>query len=276
MASDGVRLAAREWPGRSRPILLLHGLASTSHIFDLLAPRLAGRHRVVAYDQRGHGESGKPSGGYGFARTAADALAVRRRFGLRRPLVLGHSWGANVALELAVRRPDAVGGLVLLDGGFLTMRGRLSWREAREMLAPPPLAGLSLGRFLAMGREQLRGVLRWSPPLERILQSYVRVDARRRIRPRLSRANHMRILRAMWEQDPMALLHRVRVPTLVLACRSTNVGDAEFVQAKRAAAPAVRAIGPPVRFAWIEAVHDVPLQRPAALAARIRAFARTL
>ncbi len=60
---DGVRLAVREWPGNG---LSLHGLASTSRIWDLVAPHLAPRFRVVAYDQRGHGLSGKPSSGYGF------------------------------------------------------------------------------------------------------------------------------------------------------------------------------------------------------------------
>ena len=59
----GVRLAVREWPGQGPSILLLHGLASSSHIWDLVAPRLAPRFRVVAYDQRGHGLSGKPSSG---------------------------------------------------------------------------------------------------------------------------------------------------------------------------------------------------------------------
>src|SRR6266545_1920073 len=61
----GVRLAVREWPSGGPSILLLHGLASSSHIWDLVAPRLAPRFRVVAYDQRGHGLSGKPSSGYG-------------------------------------------------------------------------------------------------------------------------------------------------------------------------------------------------------------------
>jgi len=98
----GVKLAAREWGAGDRSLLLVHGLASTSHIFDLLVPHLAGEFRVVAYDQRGHGESSKPSSGYGFDQTAADAAAVIEQAGLDAPIVVGHSWGANVVLELAV------------------------------------------------------------------------------------------------------------------------------------------------------------------------------
>src|SRR5207247_8463821 len=123
----GVRLAVREWPGEGPSILLLHGLASSSHIWDLVAPRLAPRFRVVAYDQRGHGLSGKPSSGYGFDRLIADATEVIRTLGLGRPVVAGHSGGANVALQLAADRPRLVSGDVLVDGGVRSMRARLGW-----------------------------------------------------------------------------------------------------------------------------------------------------
>jgi len=90
-----VKLAVRDFGGAGRDLLLLHGLASTSHIFDLVAPRLTRGFRVVAYDQRGHGESSKPSSKYAFAHMIADAVAVIRGLGLRRPIVLGHSWGGT-------------------------------------------------------------------------------------------------------------------------------------------------------------------------------------
>ncbi len=93
---DGVRLAVRGWPGDDPSLLLLHGLASTSHIWDLVAPRLAPRFCVVAYDQCGHGLSGKPSSGYGFDHLIADAAAAIRALRLGKPVVVGHSWGANV------------------------------------------------------------------------------------------------------------------------------------------------------------------------------------
>jgi pimeloyl-ACP methyl ester carboxylesterase len=255
---------------------MLHGLASSSHIFDFLAPRLAPAHRVAAYDQRGHGESAKPRAGYGFDETAADCLAVVRSLRLRRPVLLGHSWGANVALEAAVRAPGSVAGLVLVDGGFMTMRDRMTWSEARELLAPPPLSHLTAKQFLALARREFAKELRWGLALDAAFLSYLTVGRSGRIRPRLSRANHMRILRAMYGQDPLALLRRVRVPTLVLAASASASDEREWVAAKRRVAPFVRAIGPRVRFEWIHAIHDVPLQSPRALASRIRAFLRTL
>jgi pimeloyl-ACP methyl ester carboxylesterase len=277
VTAGGVRLAVREWPATGRPpVLLLHGLASTSHIWDLVVPRLAGDHHVASFDQRGHGESGKPTSGYGFERTTADALAVTDALGLRRPVVVGHSWGASVALQLATRHARRVAGVALLDGGFLPLRERMTWAEARERLAPPELAGMPVDRFLDLAAAWAAPHLDPSPALETLARSIVRVDRAGHVRPRLSRANHLRILRAMWEQDPLELLAAVRVPTLVLGTRVPDPPPDErvFAEAKRTAAQTVRRIGGTVRFEWIAGIHDVPMQRPSAVARRIARFVR--
>ena len=52
---DGLKFYYRDWGGPGQLVLLLHGLASTCHIWDMVAPILAQNHRVVALDQRGHG-----------------------------------------------------------------------------------------------------------------------------------------------------------------------------------------------------------------------------
>jgi pimeloyl-ACP methyl ester carboxylesterase len=272
----GVRLAVREWPGRGPSILLLHGLASSSHIWDLVAPRLAPRFRVVAYDQRGHGRSGKPSSGYGFDRLIADAAAVIRTLGLGRPVVGGHSWGANVALQLAVDRAELVSGDVLVDGGFLSMRDRMDWRTARTMLAPPQLKGMSLEQFRAGMRTFTRGAVELTAEVEAVFLSLMRVDRDGNIHPWLSRANHLRILHALWEQDAPGLLQRVRQPTLVVAARSApgEADSAGFMEDKERAAEVVKAIDGAVRFEWIDGIHDIPIQRPDAVAERIQRFAQ--
>lgn len=274
--ADGIRLAVREWPGSGPTILMIHGLASTSHIWDLVAPRLAPSFRVTAYDQRGHGRSGKPSSGYGFDRTSADAAQIIRAERLVRPVVVGHSWGANVALELAVHRPRLTAGIVLVDGGFLSMREELDWPAAKERLAPPDLRGMTIDTFRRQFATFTRGSLELTPDIEAVFLSLMRVERDGTVRPRLSRANHLRILRALWEQDTVELLRRVRVPTLVLGVRS-DPGDPDtegFLRRKERAATIVRAIGDPVRFAWVGGIHDIPIQRPDVVARRVRRFAR--
>jgi pimeloyl-ACP methyl ester carboxylesterase len=277
---DGVALAVRGWPrpdpapASAPDLLLIHGLASSSHIWDLVAPILARRHRVFAYDQRGHGESSKPASGYGFDRTAPEALAVARALRLQRPVLVGHSFGAHVALEAAVRSRRSVSGIVLVDGGFRAPGEGMDWPTVRGMLAPPDIDGLPFEEFLA-GFRRIMAPLPVTSEMDQMALSLVRVGRDGRIRRRLSVPNHLKILRAMWGQRPRDLLRSIRVPALVLAARERPIPPERepWERARRESAAEIRRIGTPVEFEWIDGIHDVPLQRPAAVAGRIERFA---
>ncbi len=98
-----LRLAMRDWNGVESdrpPLVLVHGLASNARIWDLVAPYLQARFRVVAIDQRGHGQSDKPDDGYDYDTVSDDLVAAVAALGFRRPVIIGHSWGAGVALHL--------------------------------------------------------------------------------------------------------------------------------------------------------------------------------
>ena len=151
---DGVRLHYIE-RGEGPPVVLLHGNVVTAEDFDTsgLFDLLAARHRVFAFDRPGFGYSDRPHGSAWNARAQAnlirDALVV---LGIDRPVVLGHSWGAAVALALALNHPDAVRGLVLLSGYYYpTLR-------ADVLLASPPAIPL-LGDLLRYSISPLVGRL---------------------------------------------------------------------------------------------------------------------
>jgi len=275
--AGGVRLAVRvhEGPLPAAPGLLLHhGLASSQRIWDLMLPRLTRHFRVVTYDARGHGRSMKPSSGYGFDPIVADARAVIRATGLRRPIVVGHSWGASVALELASRHPRAVGGAVLVDGGINTLRGEMDdWTTVKQRLAPPHLAGMPVDEFRRMIRTFLGDTVEVTPQVEEIVLSVMSVDRQGRIKPRLARANHFRILRAIWLHDADASLARLSVPTLAILARGD---DPAWDERKRRAAERAARSGAPLRISWMRGIHDLPLQHPGALSGRIERFADTL
>jgi pimeloyl-ACP methyl ester carboxylesterase len=273
----GVRLSARmhDGPSASAPgLLLLHGLASSQRIWDLMLPRLTRRFRVVTFDARGHGRSAKPASGYGFDTVIADALAVLRATRLRRALVVGHSWGASVALELAARHPRSVRGVVLVDGGLGALREAMDWATVKEVLAPPRLAGMPVEEFRGSIRTFLGDEVEITPQIEDIALSLMRVDRHGRIRPHLSRANHFRILRAIWLGHPDEALARLSVPTLAVLARGG--GDADAEGHKRGSAERARRSGAPIRVSWLEGIHDLPLQHPAALAGRIERFSEGL
>jgi pimeloyl-ACP methyl ester carboxylesterase len=99
-------------PRDGRPLLLLHGLGATNASLLPLLWDLAADHRVVAPDLPGFGASAAPRGSYAPAMFVPWALDLCRRLGLERPVVIGNSMGGRIAIELGLRQPAAVGGVV--------------------------------------------------------------------------------------------------------------------------------------------------------------------
>jgi proline iminopeptidase len=102
--------------GQGSPLVLLHGGPGADHWTLFPFRRLADRFTLVFYDHRCNGRSqGAPVSSMTFENLTADADALRERLGFERWAVLGHSFGGHVALEYALRYPDRVSHLVLLD-----------------------------------------------------------------------------------------------------------------------------------------------------------------
>src|SRR5512135_1552196 len=144
---DGAPLYFRE-VGQGQPIVVLHGGPDFSHAYFLPElDRLADSFRLIYYDQRGRGRSAEGVGpeDVSIDSEMRDLDALRRYFGLESVAVLGHSWGGVLALEYAIRHPNNVSHLILLNTApashqdFLLLR-----REGR--------------RNAAADLEQLRGV----------------------------------------------------------------------------------------------------------------------
>ncbi|WIY06536.1 alpha/beta fold hydrolase [Amycolatopsis mongoliensis] len=98
-----------------RPVVLLHPLALSGAVWDPVAAHLGQRHRVLALDARGHGESSWDGAEFTVDDMAADAAAVIEDFGAGPADVIGLSMGGSTALVLAASRPDLVHRLVLAD-----------------------------------------------------------------------------------------------------------------------------------------------------------------
>ena len=109
----GSDIAYVEIAGREPALLLVHGFTDTSRSFSLVAPQLAGR-RLIIPDLPGHGASAAGSHDVTPAGLAQALAGLIERLGLDRPIVVGHSLGGMIAIELAAGRPETVGGLVLL------------------------------------------------------------------------------------------------------------------------------------------------------------------
>ena len=284
---NGLRFHYRDWRGEGRdwrgsgrdrggsgqPIVLLHGLASNSHIWDLVAPILSERFAVIALDQRSHGETEGTDDGYDFATIAGDLGLFLEALDIQRPLLAGHSWGGNVVLEHAVAQPDKTAGLIFVDGGFISLQSRdgVTWEEMAERMAPPDLTQYTIDQLVARSKEN-RWADMWRPEVEAVLRSSFATVEDGTIRPRLSRERHMKILRALWDHRATDSFSRVKAPVLILPARrdgeerpqNSNRPPKEETVAK------AESLLSRSRTVWMEdSIHDVPLQRPDLVAGAI-------
>ena len=97
------------------PVVLLHGLSSARSTWRRLTTALAGRYRVLAFDDRGHGESAHAPGTYTLPYYTADAVAFVERVAGRPAVLVGHSLGGVIAACVARSRPDLTRGVLLED-----------------------------------------------------------------------------------------------------------------------------------------------------------------
>jgi 3-oxoadipate enol-lactonase len=101
--------------GEGEPVLLIGGLGSDVSMFAAMVKRLARTCRVVAFDNRGAGRTDKPDAPYSIAMMADDAVGLLDALGISAAHLVGISMGGSIALDVALRHPDRVRGLVLVS-----------------------------------------------------------------------------------------------------------------------------------------------------------------
>lgn len=119
-----------QWGERGTSVLCIHGLTANAWCFQSIADALSADHRVYAYDLRGRGDSDKPEQGYSVPLHAADLAGIVDALGLERPVLVGHSLGALIALYFAAHYPVKLSKLVLIDAG-----APLPWNTPEEQPA---------------------------------------------------------------------------------------------------------------------------------------------
>ena len=269
---NGLSFHYRDWGGSGQPIVLLHGLASSCHIWDLVAPILAEDFSVVALDQRGHGDSAKPDDGYDFATVSNDLLELIRAKDIRRPIVVGHSWVGDVALEFGVANPGATKGLCFVDGGMIEPSARhATIQNAREEMAPPVFKAVTREAFSERIRSRHMDDAMGARFAEIVLANFETLEDNT-VRAKLSRDNHIRIIEALWDHHPPALFPQVECPVLIMPARRQGDPAAAERNERRAKSVASAAeLLPLGKVVWLEdSIHDVPVQRPELVAGVIK------
>ena len=131
---EGTNIAYRHWGTRGTPIILVGGFVEASWVWDRVGPLLAKRHRVYALDLPPFGYSER-RGSFTLSSWVDTVHGFARRLGIRRPVLVGHSLGAAVAVGYARTYAADQSGIVLLDGDALSTGGGGTW--ARRLVVDP-------------------------------------------------------------------------------------------------------------------------------------------
>jgi pimeloyl-ACP methyl ester carboxylesterase len=119
---NGIRIHYLEWGHMGPAVILLHGMNDNAQVWNQIAPVLASNCQVVAPDRRGAGDSDKPKEGYDFGTLVSDVTILAEKLKLSRVTLVGHSFGAEVALNIAAQRPQLIHSVIMVDGGFWPKR----------------------------------------------------------------------------------------------------------------------------------------------------------
>lgn len=114
---NGLRLHYLDWGSEGKPpFLLLHGGSAYAHWWDFVAPALAENFRVIALDQRGHGNSDHVTPpAYGTRHYLADLQQFIATLGLHKPVLMGHSMGGHNSIIYATQYAQELAALILVD-----------------------------------------------------------------------------------------------------------------------------------------------------------------
>ncbi|MEU2247390.1 alpha/beta hydrolase [Streptomyces sp. NPDC019224] len=247
---DGRRLSCLDHgPATGRPLLALHGHLSEGSSFDGLAAALGPKWRVIAPDQRGHGDSDRADD-YSREGYVADLVALLGELATGPVVALGHSLGGVNALHLAAERPDLVAALVDVDSPV-----DLPHQE------PGPLAFLAGFPYTAPTREELIAACGpVGPMVGPLLRPLPEGGWRLPFHPRDTLESERQVHGDHWAQWLASTC-----PALVINGRTSQALPAE-----QAAAMAARR--PRTSLVTLETDHFVQLQDPDGFARAVREF----
>ena len=119
----GVDFHHLEWSGGDPVVVFLPGFINNAYSGVLLGRLFSPERRVLSFDLRGRGKSDKPFGEYGFFQHVVDVQARLEVLGVGKVVLVGHSYGAMLALYLAAYSSLDIDSVILFDGGVLPSGG---------------------------------------------------------------------------------------------------------------------------------------------------------
>ncbi|HTE86193.1 MAG TPA: alpha/beta hydrolase [Dehalococcoidia bacterium] len=264
---NGLSFHYRDWGSETAPpLVLLHGITSHSRTWDRFASTMTDRFRVLALDQRGHGETDWAPR-YSTKLMAEDLAAFAAALGLGRFALVGHSMGACNAYYVAAQNPKAVDRLVIGDFGPDVVGSTAGGQVAARIQAAATAS-------FADAEEAVRSAVAQNPRA-------AEADVRHRVSANLKQrddgrwvwrydgaglAAHAPVDRMPSREEQWQMIARIACPTLI-------VRGAESDTLQRATAERMLEVIPDCRLIEVaRAGHSIPLDNPVGWLAAVRPF----
>lgn len=250
--SAQIQISGLDFGGSKRPAILLHGLFGGAHEWTKSAEWLQENYRVIALDQRGHGQSAKELDDFSIEAFTRDAADVLLQLSDRPALVIGQSMGGVVAMLLAAMRPELVQRLVVVEA--------TAWSDSKtegdgDWLSQWPLPFKTISDAKSFFHAQGLDPEIWVQVLHRTPDGFAPVFY----------GNDMRAIAVqLAHYDYRAACRSILAPTLVIAGRQSWLDGARVRE--------VADLIPNAVFLDIEAGHDVHLDAPEAFKAAVTSF----
>ena len=196
-----------------------------------------------------------------------DAAFAISELGLGKPVVVGHSWGATVALELVGTRQGLASGLVFIDGPVQSAANLFSWEEAQRFMQPPLPRFTSWADAVSESRRDFEGA--WNDDLEPFVKARIMPDGDALVLT-LTAPVRLELLRGLYESQPDVLWPRVDVPAVALLARRD---DPRISRSREAGAERLAMLAPSVEIRWFDSPHDIPLYLAAEVASEVERVA---
>ena len=277
--SAGTAIHYLDWGGSGPPLILLHATGFLAVLWSPIAEALAGRFRVVAMDQRGHGDSGKPPDGYRFDAFAADLQRLIEALELESPVATGHSSGGTTIVVHAAEHPGVIRRAVLIE----PILPRPDWfAQPPDGRGPNSLAeGARKRRAVWPSTEAMFQSYRSRSPFEtwreEVLRLYVeegtglrwengQPDGLSGVELKCPPEIEAQFFEAVRHVDPWPMLAKLECPTLLLWGGESHLHDRGLDRSVQDALPEARTVIVP------GATHFLPQERPDEVARLIEEF----
>ena len=236
--------------GNGPKLIFFNGVGSTQAIWKQVIGKLKAQYQIITFDFRNHGGASS-SADHSFDAFKSDANCIMGAIGSGRPIVVAWSFGADLALAYAASHPGALGGLVIVDGAVPIAKPLVEDEAGmRRSLNSPTVKVSMLLMQLTSYRYNLSG--------DAIADIAVDLDARR--------------------QRLLDVYAKIDCPiTMLLATKTAGENTTEHArrnnQIWREGGERLAAMYPAISEQWLDSGHNLPLTKPAELAAAIDAFA---